>query len=311
MRKLKRFFHHFFVPHHKNKYRAKALHLDALAVYVVLVVCLTLVYNQVKMQSGDILGYATDITVQKVYDLTNKEREKAGLPPLQYNKQLSVAAQRKAEDMFARNYWNHYGPDGTTPWEFIIGSGYQYEYAGENLAKNFMFSDGVVKAWMASPTHKENIVRKEYTEVGYAIVNGLLDGEETTLVVQMFGTPVSQGTNTVFAEENQLPPAVTENEVAAEVVPESIEIESGDALVAETASSVQSAQGERDGSSFFGIAYNAKLALLGLLFVIIAVDFYIGIKYHIIRVTGKNLAHLVFLAFIIAGVYLLAKGAII
>lgn len=321
MNKLKKIFRHFLIPHKKNNYRAKALHIDALAVYLVLVMCVTLIFKQVKPPTGDILGYATDITIQKVYDLTNKEREKNSLPPLEYNETLSKAALNKAKDMFEQNYWSHYGPDGTTPWNFILTAGYQYEYAGENLAKNFMFSDGVVKAWMESPTHRDNIVRKEYTDVGYAVVNGILNGEETTLVVQMFGTPISTGNNTVFAEENQLPPVENteveniEKEEDISVSPDSperIEVESGKPVIAYDTSSVQAVQNQKtDTPSFFGIAYNTQIILFMILLIIIAVDLYVAIKFHIIRVTGKNIIHVAFIIFIIAGVYLLAKGAIL
>lgn len=316
MQAVKTFFQHYFVPHKKNRYRAKALHLDALAVYLVLVVSLTLVLNQLQTTPGQILGYATDITIQKVYDLTNTERQKYGLEPLQYNEQLAAAAQNKAQDMFARDYWSHYGPDGTTPWDFILGSGYEYEYAGENLAKNFLFSDGVVKAWMASPTHKENIVRAEYTEVGYAVANGLLNGEETTLVVQMFGTPLESRIDSVYAGENTLPQAQQEtvsqlqeqDTVMGKTEP--VEVESGAPVVSQK-TAVSSSSQTNQMFSFFGVAYNMKIVFLLLLFFVIAVDFYIGVRFHIIRVTGKNLVHLLFIGFIIAGVYFLAKGAII
>src|SRR3972149_9762200 len=93
--------------------------------------------------------------------------------------------------MFQENYWSHYSPDGKTPWDVILGAGYKYEYAGENLAKNFLFSNGFVDAVMNSTTHRDNLLKKEYTEVGYAIVNGTLNGEQTTLVVQEFGKPMT------------------------------------------------------------------------------------------------------------------------
>ena len=44
-------------------------------------------------------------------------------------------------------------------------------------------------AWMNSPTHRDNVLRKDFTEVGFAVVDGTLGGEQTTLVVQMFGKP--------------------------------------------------------------------------------------------------------------------------
>src|SRR4030065_255642 len=123
-------------------------------------------------QFKNILGYATDINMPALYQLVNEQRQNNNLPPLTYNEKLAQAAYGKAQDMFTKNYWAHYAPDGATPWNFILASGYQYEYAGENLAKNFLFSQNVLDAWMASPSHRENILRKDYNEVGFAIVNG-------------------------------------------------------------------------------------------------------------------------------------------
>jgi hypothetical protein len=102
---------------------------------------------------------------------------------------LEQAALKKAQDMFAKNYWAHYAPDGsTTPWKFILAAGYVYKYAGENLAKDFDTSTSVMSAWMASAGHRANIVSKNYKDIGMVAVSGTLSGEETTLVVQMLGS---------------------------------------------------------------------------------------------------------------------------
>ena len=105
---------------------------------------------------------------------------------------LTKAAALKADDMFSDNYWAHFAPDGTSPWYFYGKVGYSYTWAGENLARDFQTSAGVVAGWMASTAgHKENILNSNFTEVGVAVKNGVLQGEETTLVVQLFGKPVS------------------------------------------------------------------------------------------------------------------------
>src|SRR3989338_10353152 len=188
MGKIKDYIHRLFIPHEENNFRAKSLHTDFLTVYLVIALLMTVVFKQASLHN--VLGFATDISVDKLYQLVNEKRKKNNLSPLVLNSSLSLAAQKKAENMFRENYWSHYSPDGKTPWDFILGTGYKYEYAGENLAKNFLFSNGVVDAWMNSTTHRENLLKKEYTEVGYAIVNGILNGEQTTLVVQMFGKPL-------------------------------------------------------------------------------------------------------------------------
>jgi len=104
------------------------------------------------------LGFATDISIQALLKDTNDKRIENGLQPLTLNDQLNQAAAGKAADMFGNNYWAHISPSGKTPWDFILGANYQYVYAGENLAKDFQDSQGVVDAWMNSPSHKENLL---------------------------------------------------------------------------------------------------------------------------------------------------------
>jgi hypothetical protein len=123
--------------------------------------------------------------------------------------ELSDAARRKASDMLEKNYWAHFAPDGSTsPWGFIRQAGYNYQFAGENLAKGFTDSSSVVTAWMNSETHRANILSEKYKEIGFAIVPGTLQGEETVLIVQMFGTALGQSTASV-------PQSTAETEVKA------------------------------------------------------------------------------------------------
>jgi len=135
------------------------------------------------------LGYSSEITVEKVLQQTNQQRQNNDLPPLLFNSALSESARLKAEDMFVNNYWAHSSPEGSSPWDFIKSTDYQYSVAGENLAKDFYDTPSMVKAWMHSPTHRDNIVHLKYKETGIAVVNGVLGGIKTTLVVQHFGTP--------------------------------------------------------------------------------------------------------------------------
>ena len=291
-----------FVPHQGNNYRAKALHIDFLTYYLLFALFLTFGFKILYAKSGDILGFATDITVDKLYQLTNSVRQQNQLPTLTFNEQLASAAQRKASDMFAKNYWSHYGPDGATPWDFILSSGYRYEFAGENLAKNFLFSQGVVDAWMNSSSHKDNILKRDYTEVGFAVLNGVLNGEETTLVVEMFGKPLS----TPIAQERLTleQPETLPNTVEAESpVTENKPVIQQPAILAQKTSPQSKNVGQ--------ISFNSSLIFLTFLFLAIILDFYFATKLHIIRITGKNLAHLIFIGFIFVGLLLLTKGSVL
>lgn len=131
---------------------------------------------------------ASTITAGNIIQLTNSERASAGLHTLKTDSRLNAAAASKAQDMLGKDYWDHYGPNGETPWQFISGAGYAYVYAGENLAKGFSTAEGVHQAWMASPTHKANLMNTNYRDIGVAVVEGELQGENVVLVVQMFGS---------------------------------------------------------------------------------------------------------------------------
>ena len=122
-------------------------------------------------------------------DLTNNERVENKLDALLLNPQLVEAAQKKADDMAEKGYFAHVSPDGSKPWYWFEESGYEYTYAGENLAVDFSDSEEVKDAWMDSPLHRANILNGKYTEIGIATAKGKFNGKKTTFVVQMFGSP--------------------------------------------------------------------------------------------------------------------------
>lgn len=184
----------FFIPHKKNNYHAYSLRIPFLVLIAALVIGLNfipIIQEKVDvLRDKNILGIATNITKDEIIKLTNQERAKNNLPPLKENSLLDQVAELKAKNMVEKNYWAHFAPDGTSPWYFFNKAGYDYSYAGENLAKNFDTSQQVVQAWMNSPSHRENVLGSNYSEIGIALINGSLQNEETTLVVQVFGQPL-------------------------------------------------------------------------------------------------------------------------
>ncbi|OQX50730.1 hypothetical protein B5M47_03335 [candidate division CPR3 bacterium 4484_211] len=190
-----------FLPRPQNKRRPHILRHYSLfplfSAFILLQVNLALFQSS----NPNILSFATSIYQQDFFKLINQERQKANVPILVESPKLNYAAQLKAQNMFKNDYWAHVGPDGTTPWDFLKEVDYNYTYAGENLAKDFNTSAGVVAGWMASPSHRSNVLNSKFKEMGIAVVNGVLLGEETTLVVQLFGTPA------VLAEQVQKPKA--------------------------------------------------------------------------------------------------------
>lgn len=180
---------HFILPHKKNSHRAHLLRPIALYTMIAFLLGLQLFFSYIGSVNPKVLGITHSISNQDIISLTNDERGKLGLPPLTTNGALSVAAQRKGEDMLAKGYWAHVAPDGKQPWAFMREAGYSYERAGENLAKDFTDSTSAVRAWMNSPGHRANIVNVYYREIGVAVVAGPMNGRDTVVVVQMFGQP--------------------------------------------------------------------------------------------------------------------------
>jgi len=133
------------------------------------------------------------IPADKVIDLVNSERTKLGLSSLMENNQLATAAKMKAQDMCEKDYWAHVSPDGDTPWKWIKDSDFDYTLAGENLARDFDNVYHLVSNWMASPTHRENIVNRHYQFTGVAVLKcDSYQGYKTTIVVQLFAQKISR-----------------------------------------------------------------------------------------------------------------------
>ena len=289
---MQHFLRHFFLPHHSNNHRAKALHIDSLLCYVLLFAILNLSIKIIHRDFPSVLGYATDIRVDALLASTNAKRISLGLNPLKLNATLSQAAAAKAQDMFSHDYWAHNSPQGKTPWSFIVNSGYKYTIAGENLAKNFSTSGGVVDAWMASPTHKDNIVKPGYQDIGFAIVNGVLNGEETTLVVQMFGAGGSP---------------IAEVPKVETVIPEvAIAVEEPQKLV----------QGV--GSSVFKPIFNIPTVtrditfmFIGLIVGVLVLDGIVVSRKKIVRVAGHNIAHILFFLTFFIALTMVQRGALL
>lgn len=137
------------------------------------------------------LAYATEMSHSGLLTATNSQRAGHGRSALSLNSKLNAAAQAKANDMVARNYWSHNTPDGQEPWVFFDAQGYVYKKAGENLAYGFATSEATVIGWMNSPSHKANLLDSAFSEVGFGFANGqdyVGTGNET-VVVAMYAQP--------------------------------------------------------------------------------------------------------------------------
>lgn len=281
---------HFFIPRHSNNHRSKALHFSSLFVYVILVCLLHIGLGWVSNNApGMVLGYASNMSVSDLLKYTNEKRIQNGLGEVKLNGVLSNAASLKAANMFTEQYWSHTSPSGKDPWTFFRQAGYNYLYAGENLARDFGDSKSVVDAWMNSKTHRENLLNGRYKDIGLAVVNGKYGDYETTLVVQMFGTKPS---GTASVEPESPSPAV-------EVVPKT---------------EFQSVAGENVTIPNMNVFDLTKMLLLGLglfLIAVLMIDAFVVYRKQAIRISGHNMAHFLLLLATVVILILVKRGAIV
>ncbi|MCY8454754.1 CAP domain-containing protein [Bacillus spizizenii] len=107
---------------------------------------------------------------KKVVELTNAERQKQGLKPLQIDETLSKSARAKSQDMKDKNYFDHQSPTYGSPFDMMKSFGISYKTAGENIAKGQKTPEEVVKAWMNSEGHRKNILNPNFTHIGVGYV---------------------------------------------------------------------------------------------------------------------------------------------
>lgn len=286
-------FVYHFLPSYENNKRATLLSSSAIVVYLLLIITLMSLFRFMPKIFPGVLGYASNIEVKSLLELTNAKRQEIGLKPLILSETLSKAANDKAIHMFNNNYWAHVAPDGTEPWDFILEEGYDYVYAGENLAKNFSNSRDVVSAWYTSLSHRENLLGENYDEVGFAVLNGNLEGYETTLVVQMFGRPRNPlNIATKFDENAYL---------------QKISTPTSKALVPE----VQNISVKRAVVDLPTVSKTVSSVFVSFILLLLALDIWYSHKKGILKFTGHTYVHILFLIVILLGVWFALKPGVV
>jgi uncharacterized protein YkwD len=164
--------------------------------------------------NGEVLAYATNTTITGLLTATNAERVANGLPALTLNSKLNSSAQSKANDMVATNYWAHNRPDGSLPWNFFYAAGYTGSNLGENLAYGQLTSQQTVNEWMASPTHRANILNTSFCEVGFGMANSanFVTNGPQTIVSAHYGRPFGVCPGEVVSTITQINPTSTKGE---------------------------------------------------------------------------------------------------
>jgi hypothetical protein len=285
---MKGFLSHLFYPQYSNNHRPKILHLSSIFIIIAFLFFSSIVIPSFRNTDTKVLGVSSSISLQELLLLTNQERQKQNIAPLVIDQKLSEAARNKANDMFANNYWAHISPTGKTPWDFVKESGYDYVYAGENLARGFSSSSDVVDAWIASPEHRSNMLSRNFQDVGFAVEEGTLGGEDTILIVEELGghkITVPQGNTGTLSSSD------TENNSSSANPPVQQNISP---LIINKNMSI----------NFIEI-------ILAIFIGTLILDFIIVERKKIERVVGHNMDHIFFLTVIFICTVIIGKGIIL
>jgi hypothetical protein len=181
----------YFIPSENNQFRAKLLSTPFLLAFTAIV----FIFNfgvGISLPASASDGQDV-ISIQNLLDSHNAERAKNDLPSLELSPLLSLSAKNKAQAMLESDCWDHYCPEGKSPWDYFEESNYDYVFAGENLAEGFYSLDVLMNAWMNSSTHRDNILKSQYSQVGFGIVYGDFQRNPSNVIVAVhFGTPKDQ-----------------------------------------------------------------------------------------------------------------------
>jgi len=319
---------HYFFPRYSNNHKAKLIHSTTLVVFALLLIVYQLSLQAIPLTGIKILGYAANIPPEAIIELTNQKRNDNGVPPLVYSAQLSEAARLKGEHMLALDYWAHVAPDGTEPWKFFNDVGYKYRYAGENLARDFSNPTDAINAWMASPTHRDNMLSTKYKEIGVAVVEGDLGGVETTIIVQLFGTKLSDSTPELAQAEAKTvtspafsPKTISPTPTPTPISPQSVSPTLAPVIVQTSPSPNQggtiAGPSQRRASPFqilispFESTRGVAIATTLLLLIVLVIDSIIVAKRKIPRLGGRTFAHIAFLGMILVIILIAKAGRIL
>ena len=301
---MKQFFHHLFLPHELNNFRARLLHPQFFAGYILTLFVPFLIFTILLFTKPGVLGITAFFDTGQIVEKTNEVRTKKGVSTLSINPKLTAAAQKKAEDMATKGYWAHFAPDGKTPWDFVREAGYNFTAAGENLARDFESVDPMVAAWLASSSHADNLLSSNFTEIGIGVASGVISGKTTTVVVQMFGKSAFVPVAVVQPEGRQIATVLEGQPISGGqtqrlVLPEQKEIIDVEKLVSPKP------------FNLFGPTKVGSLALIGFVSILLFTDFTFVKLAKIARSSGHPIFHLAILLLVFFAIWYSNSGLIL
>jgi len=119
----------------------------------------------------------------------NAERASRGLSVLLEDSRLDKAGENKSRALRDRGLLEHTKTAEGVPWSYVAETGYEYSSAGENLAVAVDGDFNVLEDWLQSSAHRENVLNKNYVNIGVGITKGTFGGTSAEYVVAYFATP--------------------------------------------------------------------------------------------------------------------------
>ena len=312
------FLRHLFLPHSSNNHRPRVLHHSSLLIFTLFFLTSAIIVSSISRSRPDVLGITANVSTDDLLSITNQKRAENGLQPLSISTELTNAANAKGQDMLAKNYWAHNSPDGITPWVFIKNAGYEYIYAGENLARGYNVASDVIDAWMSSPGHRGNMLSPNYKEIGFAVLSGKLMDDDTVLVVEEFGSRNLAGVPkdiVVSSEENTSitkPTIVTSSEPKGVVAILSLTPTPTQGIVAlEENTDLVAAVKSEPLINKKSLTRNIPILVISFFILILLLDMFVIERNKIDRLVGHNIDHVIFLTIILVAIIFVSRGLIL
>ncbi|WP_221460330.1 CAP domain-containing protein [Streptosporangium saharense] len=104
--------------------------------------------------------------------LVNAQRRKAGCAPFRIDRRLVQSARAHSAEMAASDVFSHTSPDGRSPWQRMEAAGYRNGGA-ENIGRGFATAAEAVRGWLASTSHRGNILNCSLKATGVGVMGGV------------------------------------------------------------------------------------------------------------------------------------------
>ncbi len=130
----------------------------------------------------------TRLVATEALRMINKYRRENNLRPLTLDVLLTKAAKAHSRDLAKWDRISHYGSDGSNPWDRVRRTGYKARLAAENVGTGQASLDEVFEGWRKSPGHNKNLLLRDATHMGIALVQDPKT-EFKTFWTLVLGTP--------------------------------------------------------------------------------------------------------------------------